>query len=371
MEKKNLENIISKEKLFCNLKKYWWIILVCIVLALGVRVASAAIETNSSNEFENTENEMEEETEDICGKNIIVDIVWDAEIKSDVEYTLRRDDLEEIRGVITSYDFIVEINEQLKKSEYEKLKTSDIIVIEIVSSDRLSFYITSHGDGERATYILDKTMELVMKNAIENYSVDSYEVVTESDVVSPTILNGRYYFYPAVEDEKEDIVEDENSVQQRSGLIEGVVLIVLAAFIGALIILLLITLDKKIYSENEVEKLLDIECLGCCSNKKGQANKLINIVLGKAKVKSIKELRIVSNKAIDNVEFKQFEKKMNSAGVDTKTVVDVMNNDNFCAVVDKTIILAIQANVDTIDDVWNAYYCLKKAGGCIEGFILI
>lgn len=366
MDKKNLENVISKQKLFFNLKKYWWIILMCVVLAV---VGGTILSQNSVSEPENSQEVVEEQ---ICAKNTIVDLKWESEIQSEVEYTIRRDDLEEVRGVITSYGFIAKLNKYLEKADYEVLKATDMIIIEIVSNNRLSFYILSYDDIERAEYILDKAVEMVLQNAVENYKVISYDVVQKSGSATARLINSRYYFYPVEEvDNSEENIDNAEKGNAGIDFVEIIILAILAAFIGALIILLVITLDKKVYSEDEIEKALDLEYLGVCNNKDVELNKLINVVSGKAKVQNVKEIRVVSQSEIENKVYAQFEDKLNVLGIDTKTVVDIMDNEKFYDAVDKTIILAVRTKVDTIDDVWNAYYCLKQAGGCITGFILV
>lgn len=367
MDKKNLENVISKQKLFFNLKKYWWIMLVCVIIAVG---GGTLLSLGDTNKAQNSQEVVEEQP---CAKNSIIDLSWESEVQSDVEYTIRRDDLEEIRGLITSYGFITTLNEQLKKAEYEVLKSTDMIVVEIVSNNRLSFYTLSYNDSKRTAYILDKAVEMVLQNAMENYDVMGYDVVQESGDAEAKLINSRYYFYPTADktDDSEENIGNNDVSSKRINLVEIIIIAVLAAFVGALIILLFITLDKKIYSEGEIERVLDIEYLGVCNNKEAELTKLINIVSGKAKLQNVKGIRIVSHSEIENEVFVQFENKLSALGIDTKTVVDIMDNDKFYDAIDKTIILAIRTKVDTIDDVWNAYYCLKQAGGCITGFIMI
>lgn len=361
MNKNYLENVISKKKIFANVKKYIWVMFVCAFIGLGL----AVLLINQEDEPIAEEDVSIVET---MSRNIIVKLQWEKELETELDYSLRYEEIEEIKNIVATTDFMSVVNAKLEENDMELLQYQDIIIAEEISVDMINFYVMSPCEDERLLVILETTMDYILNKAINEYTVESYTIEERGELSHPSIAAGRYYFFPVLEDKNEIVVEDSGM----SKYISGVVMVFLGVFVGALVILLLITLDKKIYSVDEIRRVIDLDCLGDCTGKNHNFDKSKKLIAGKCKVQEISKLDFATCSELENGEnVVALVEYLKSLGISVNIVEKVStNNEAFLDIVGSTVVLVVQSQKDTIDEVWDVYSSMQQVGIDIEGFVI-
>ena len=244
MEERNMtrqENIISTKKISQNIKKYWWICLLCLLAYLAVLgvdiwrtyqadVAAASRDTYQASGMVYYPHEDEEEGKyfvTLCTTDRVLDLV----------------------------------NETLTSQGYAEYGAGgDSLNINWQGN---TFGLTLYGEGEaRMECMMDAFLSAWLSQA-EEISAKSGSVLNETTVVPCLIKsNGAVVTYSNPSERKATLALSDIVTWRR------LMVSAAAVFAGAIVIFIVIIFDKKIRTEEEIREVLDIPYI--CTVKAGE-----------------------------------------------------------------------------------------------------
>ncbi len=344
MENKNLsgsENLISTRKIWQNIRKYWWICILC-VLAYGALVA--------------------------------VD-VWRA-YQSDVQAAVRdtyqasgmvyypHSDEEEGRFFVTlcTTERVVDrVNEALTANGYSEYGADDSIEVNWIGN---TFGLTLIGEGEeRMACMMDSFLHFLLEEAQEVAGKEG-SILNETSV-RPCLVksNGSVIVYEDAS-QRQATLSLGDIITWRRAMIAAA-----AFFAGALIIFVLIIFDEKIRTKEEIEDMLTAPCLGVLRTKNDQ-EVFRALTEGLCRKQNIGALTFITWKGTECLQEKLA--KMGEA-FSYEILEDICGNPEMMrkATAADHLVLAIRLNQDKKSALKQVLEDLELIGNDILGYLLL
>lgn len=248
-----------KKKYFKYMRLYWWLGVICIMLAVGF----IGIHTiKNIKDISKVENTLEEPNKKY-GVHSMLKLKWQFELEKDsltyeVEINNAKEYLQVLINLVNAGQVKEEINNYLVGKNYEKLGEDDEIVIWSSSYNIFDIVVFGNDNLQRTKEIEAYVRSELEKLAKEIYNVDFVECISEPSVMEATKTDAGY----SLTNRLYEIEEKENNgettyVDEKSDFVEQLIstenlLIVLSSIVLYMVLILLIT--SLGIQEQEVKK---------------------------------------------------------------------------------------------------------------------
>lgn len=274
-----MEQYIIKilKQIWRNFKKFWWIGLICVILAVAFIVVTVLKDEAEANNVENVGQvesvPQSEEGRKLVGTQSMLKYDWGfLDIENSDIYEARiaevRENLVVINNIVYTADFRDKINESLIQKEMEILTSEDVYIIGIISYDVMQINVYGY-DAERVIVIDEIVRNEVERISREIYVLDDMRCIVDPIVVEAINTDGTYSLTHnvyekddatvSVENETNDaIIEQTESVEKDYQLFNlKNIVILLSAFVLYFVIIVLITIsNENMYDQKGNQKNL-------------------------------------------------------------------------------------------------------------------
>lgn len=365
------EVIISHNKIIKNIKKFWWVSLVSVLLAVVVSITASVRskkQTDSMNEnqyyqaFAVVNVNWKDFSEEVDVSNLSEYEKSMVETNYDKKHT---DILNELKSSMSWDETIQEINRQLIDHGYESLTTTDTFGMGVVSKKNFSITVSGLKDENRINCLANTVMNLMMQRLQNEYGSDIC-IIQQEPVVYKATKNGstivRYY--------------EQSEETQSTGFINKSIVIGIAfAFIVYIIaIFILSMLDKKVDSPKEIEHFMRVPYFG--ELKKRNEDILFATIMAKCMVAEYHNILIVtpmmvSDQISDKVnELVSYLSKQNiHSGFSTAVCSNIGTIEELNKV--DGVLIVVQKNNDTVENVKQTMNLLDTVESNVIGYIFI
>lgn len=413
------EIIISFNKIWDNIVRFWWIIAVSIfisiIIIIPITLLNYQIEVKSMKNNKEL-NEINIDNLDQYYKAETLIYLKQQEVNILREVNLLKDSLTTIDSkVINSYiksyieqwnwnkneqllydcqvllqsnKVIKQINKELDKVGYKIYDgVTESIYLEIQPNSRFYKLNVKGTNINRIKEIANISTKILLKDSAEILAVDTSQQIDEANV---------YYCKKEMKNGIETIVEhrisNEKEIDKRILLnnkskltlsnfitIKKIVMVILSALIGLGIIFIIIVNDKKIRNRDEFERYFKVPFLGELKkkNNKGMYDVLATTIIEKCKREKIKSILITTPS--DNIENDdKVIKKLATLCDENKTDINViastgiLTNTNAIKLLNNIegIIIVIHANYDELDKIDYAINQIYTLNENLIGYII-
>ena len=248
---------ISKDKIKFNIKKYWLIFVVMLIIAVFVGMFKSVDNADKEKINESIESTSESEK------------YYRADVRAYLDSDI---DTSNYKNLSSSATLKKELNEALKNKGYAKIASTDIISVGFENNSQLWVGIIGAKDESRVEFMADTMIKLAMKLVDEQLGIhmdcsyDDVELIrvekdAKGNFVEADDEELSIEEKTSAADQTEEISSTDNSRFSIKNLFsaKGAVIILSGLVIGAFIIYILIILDSHIYVPEDVSALYDGE----------------------------------------------------------------------------------------------------------------
>lgn len=250
---------------FKNLKKYWVLGIVFVLISVVFVVVSSMMEMKANSDVQQgVQPVVVEETKQLVGIHSMSMIEWKFEEKEnselyEVELELAKENLKIIVEVVGTGDFRNEINKMLESRGCDVLNSEDVVYFTAKSYNVIDVKIFGY-DSEKLEIAEELIRTEINKLATELYDIDSIKCISNPILLNAQVVDDVYYVESTVY-EKNVKSEEQTQIQQTTQTEQNILLyimslrnivVVLSSVALYMVIVLLITIarDEK-YTDKE------------------------------------------------------------------------------------------------------------------------
>lgn len=339
-------NVISVNKLLANIKRYWWIFVLCILCGIFLTARGTI------REYRNNVN--------LASRDLYVsgaDFYLDSEVDKDSS----------IWTVIISSSLVREKTGNVLWEQFqEELREDDSYYIQ-EKGGRSCFGITVIGEGEEHTLALAKAVAFAFEEAVRESTSVAMRPIDLPVKANPCVVlqNGGILTFEKAEDRGVSLsLRDFLSWRKMMTMMAFV-------FIGLGIVFVLILFDNKIRGVEELQVICDKACI---ANLRKKGENVTAVIKMKQLLCDGGEDKIVLATLCDESAFHKVQQVLGE-----ELAGRLLHADSICenaqgleaCVNQKKVVLAVRQDKDTVGTIREAMKNIELVKGTLAGYILV
>lgn len=258
----NKEIIITWSKVKDVIKHYWWLSVIVFLVFL------VPVLSNFNNVGSDTP--ATKDLEGVYTEAVTMILLKNQEM--DNKETRDGTYLANCQSLVRSSTMKKMINESLMEDGYEMLSDEERISLEILSSSNYGNLIVEGKDEAKIKKVANLASTYLLELAKSNEEISDGKIIDDAYIRKYTLSDNGEKIYDTINDE----IEDPQVVDSRTNIgAKSILLIFVGIFISLGLLVVMILLDRKIRTPNEVETYFKLKCIGRITNKRELNDKLL------------------------------------------------------------------------------------------------
>lgn len=396
------EIVFSFAKYKAAFKKYFYIVIICVVVAVAY-ICFGLISGNKNSEKDVKEEALTKIEPAAQGiyfkKSAYIAIDWsemypepvlseDASVSDREKATsiindqinIEKNILNNSNAILGYREYKESVDNKLEEKGVAKLSDSDYIGYGMCSEKQITINVYTHSNVERTEALLDAAYIAFAEIAVRDFGFG--QCIKTGDTYVYAATKNADGSYTDLGEKAEDYIKNKTNVSittndsdNATTVANGndtiskkrVAIALCMAIMGFVIIGVIALMDKKVYITDEVKGMADVPLFGIVGDVAAD-DIFARRIVAKLESDGIESISIVS---VDNIEsdLDGVIGKINEAGVKAKTIVYVDNIEKIKKI--GTVMIAVKAGTDTRGDVCEIVNNLKLDGVKVEGYIWV
>lgn len=289
--KEKREIVISKRKCFANIKRYFWIVIITVILggmlSFALSDENTSLEKNDNNQYSNTAATTTQQVVGLPNYQAYAEIYIDTENEENKNGGVQVLTVSDYSAIAQSVTTIKVINEALQKAGMDVLNKDDFYSAYVLTGKIVIAY--SNGtDPKRLKTIVEALSEQIINRGDKEFGkgnskllepVGVYGISMDGskrtyEIIDSDIKEGNIGANPVNENIQNQTIDNKEVEIKINNKNRFIVFGFGGMILGVVIMLMFIIYDSHIYTIDDMNNLTTLICLGVISNN----NKVNNIV---------------------------------------------------------------------------------------------